>query len=123
MQLSYDTGLNEPHTMLTDYQGSSTDADTTRARVGSRNLPQAAPHENARRSQPLRHTKPPDHIKSLPNQNQDYKESEELRSKGEGGKDVKLYIPSKCALSLFTTACAKLEATWRTVPTESLNVS
>lgn len=81
--------------MLTDYQGSSTDADTTRARVGSRNLLQAAPHENARRPQPLRHTKPPDHIKSLPNQNQDYKESKELRSKGERGKDVKLYIPNQ----------------------------
>ena len=123
MQHSQDTSLNEPHAMLTDYQGSSTGADTTRARVGSRNLPQAAPHENARRPQPLRHTKPPDHIKPLPNQNQDYKESEELRSEGEGEKYVKPYISSKCASSLLKTACAKLEATRRTEPTESLSES
>lgn len=108
--------------MLTDYEGSSTGADTTRARVGSRDLPQAAPHESARRSQPLRRTKPPDHIKSLPNQDQDYKENGELRDGGEGEKDVKPYIPSKYASSLFTTACAKLEVTWHTVPIESLSV-
>lgn len=108
--------------MLTDYEGSSTGADTTHARVRSRDLSPAAPHENARRSQPLRHTKPPDHIKSLPNQDQDYKENGELRDRGKGEKDVKPYIPSKCASSLFTTACAKLEVIRHTVPTESLSV-